>query len=231
MVRVQAGLWRTRSASAAGSAVIGGSMGGMQALEWGVMFPDRVRVDHPGLRLHRRPRAQQIAWTAHRAHGHPPRSELARRRLLRRRPGRRPPRRPGRRPPDRPGHLPLRRGVHRPLRPLAGRRRTSDRSTGQRFEVERYLDYHGDKLVRRFDANSLPAAGQGDGPPRRRPGRGGSRTAALARIKVPVAVDRRLDRHAVPVVPAAPAWPTDARRRRAPPPTSRSIRPTATTAS
>ncbi len=24
----------------------------------------------------------------------------------------------------------------------------------QRFEVERYLDYHGDKLVRRFDANS-----------------------------------------------------------------------------
>ena len=24
----------------------------------------------------------------------------------------------------------------------------------QRFEVERYLEYHGDKLVRRFDANS-----------------------------------------------------------------------------
>ena len=37
----------------------------------------------------------------------------------------------------------------------------------QRFEVERYLEYHGDKLVRRFDANSLPRAGQGDGPPRR----------------------------------------------------------------
>src|SRR3546814_18174413 len=27
-------------------------------------------------------------------------------------------------------------------------------SMWQRFEVERYLEYHGDKLVRRFDANS-----------------------------------------------------------------------------
>ena len=27
-------------------------------------------------------------------------------------------------------------------------------SLWQRFEVERYLEYHGDKLVRRFDANS-----------------------------------------------------------------------------
>ena len=35
------------------------------------------------------------------------------------------------------------------VEPLAGRF-----SMWQRFEVERYLEYHGDKLVRRFDANS-----------------------------------------------------------------------------
>jgi homoserine O-acetyltransferase len=30
----------------------------------------------------------------------------------------------------------------------------------QRFEVERYLDYHGDKLVRRFDTNSYLIIGK-----------------------------------------------------------------------
>ena len=30
----------------------------------------------------------------------------------------------------------------------------------QRFEVERYLDHHGDKLVRRFDANSYLIIGK-----------------------------------------------------------------------
>ena len=57
----------------------------------------------------------------------------------------------------------------------------------QRFEVERYLDYHGDKLVRRFDANSyllltkamdLHDVGRG---------RGGLESA-MARIRVPTLV-------------------------------------------
>ena len=30
----------------------------------------------------------------------------------------------------------------------------------QRFEVERYLEYHGDKLVRRFDTNSYLVIGK-----------------------------------------------------------------------
>jgi homoserine O-acetyltransferase len=58
-------------------------------------------------------------------------------------------------------------------------------SLWQRFQVERYLEYHGDKLVRRFDANTyllltkamdLHDVGRG---------RGGA-AQALARVKVPV---------------------------------------------
>ena len=55
----------------------------------------------------------------------------------------------------------------------------------QRFEVERYLDYHGDKLVHRFDANSYLLLGKAMDLHDVARGRG-SRTAALARIKVPV---------------------------------------------
>ena len=54
MVRVQA-----RLADALGidrwAGVVGGSMGGMQVLEWGVMFPDRVGVARPHRHLPRRP--------------------------------------------------------------------------------------------------------------------------------------------------------------------------------
>ncbi|MGH9188005.1 MAG: homoserine O-acetyltransferase, partial [Acidimicrobiales bacterium] len=55
----------------------------------------------------------------------------------------------------------------------------------QRFEVERYLEYHGDKLVRRFDANSyllltkamdLHDLGRGRGGPE----------AAFGRVRCPV---------------------------------------------
>ena len=103
-----------------------------------------------------------------------PRPELARRRLLRRRPRRRAPPGPGRSPASWP------RSPTAPSEVFAerfGRERRSTRSTpftlGQRFDVEGYLDYHGAKLVRRFDANSYLRHQQGDGParPRPRPGR------------------------------------------------------------
>ena len=54
----------------------------------------------------------------------------------------------------------------------------------QRFEVERYLDHHGEKLVRRFDANSYLIIGKAMDLHDVGRGRGGLE-AAMARIRVP----------------------------------------------
>jgi homoserine O-acetyltransferase len=54
----------------------------------------------------------------------------------------------------------------------------------QRFEIERYLDYHGEKLVRRFDANSYCVIGKAMDLHDVGRGRGGLQSA-MARIRVP----------------------------------------------
>jgi homoserine O-acetyltransferase len=54
----------------------------------------------------------------------------------------------------------------------------------QRFEVERYLDHHGDKLIRRFDANSYLIIGKAMDLHDVGRGRGGVR-AAMKRIHAP----------------------------------------------
>jgi len=54
-------------------------------------------------------------------------------------------------------------------------------SLWQRFQVERYLEYHGDKLVRRFDANSYLMLAKAMDLHDVGRGRGGTE-AALARI-------------------------------------------------
>jgi homoserine O-acetyltransferase len=54
----------------------------------------------------------------------------------------------------------------------------------QRFEVERYLDHHGEKLIRRFDANSYLIIGKAMDLHDVGRGRGGQ-AAALARIVAP----------------------------------------------
>jgi homoserine O-acetyltransferase len=132
-------------------AVVGGSMGGMQVLEWAVMFPQRVRAI-AAIATCAAATAQQIGFS------------FVQRQAIALDPG-------------------FRGGAYYdatdgegPHRGLAAARALAqityrsdpvfaerfgrgvidelDFSLWQRFDVEGYLDYHGQKLVRRFDANT-----------------------------------------------------------------------------
>lgn len=132
--------------------VIGGSMGGMQSLEWALMFPDRVaRV--ATLASTARASASQIAWSS------------AGRLAIANDPnynnGDYYDANPGQGP-----HIGL--AIARSIAQITYRsedvysRRfareqvdaTKRFGRWDRFQVESYLDYHGEKLARRFDANS-----------------------------------------------------------------------------
>jgi homoserine O-acetyltransferase/O-succinyltransferase len=161
--------------------VVGGSMGGMQALEWGVTFPQRVRSLLP-IATCLQASAQQIALGG-----------IGRRAI--------------RMDPHFHGgdYYDKERG---PVAGLAVARQIAqvtfrsdevftqrfgrgvadmDGAFGlwERFEVERYLDYHGEKLVRRFDANSYLLLGKAMDLHDLARGRGGM-VPALKRIRVPV---------------------------------------------
>jgi len=127
------------------AAVVGGSMGGMRALEWAVMAPDRVE----SLLLLASPAqssADQIAWTYPQLHAI--RSD------------------PGWRGGDyydaKPGDGPHRGlGIARRIAHITYRSEVElssrfgrDPQGDGRFTVESYLDHHAEKLVRRFDAGS-----------------------------------------------------------------------------
>jgi homoserine O-acetyltransferase len=163
--------------------VLGGSMGGMQVLEWAVMYPERVRSIAP-LATCVAATAQQIGWwsTGRRvirmdpcwrggdyydaAPGEGPHESLSIARMI--------------------SQITFRsddvftdRFGRQAVEPVDGY------ALWQRFEVERYLEYHGDKLVRRFDANSyllltkamdLHDIGRGRGGP----------VAALERARMPI---------------------------------------------
>jgi homoserine O-acetyltransferase/O-succinyltransferase len=163
--------------------VVGGSMGGMMVLEWALMFPDRVRSIVP-IATALAASAQQIAWWS------------TGRRIIRMDPAWRGgdyyDAGPGRGPDEslsiarmvsqitfRSDDVFTRRFGREVVEPIDGFH------LWQRFEVERYLEYHGAKLVRRFDANSyllltkamdLHDVGRG---------RGGVE-AAMARLRAPV---------------------------------------------
>lgn len=151
MVRVQA-LLADRLGVGRWALVVGGSMGGMQVLEWAVMFPHRVRAI-ASFASTESASAQQIAWSmAGRAAiesdgnfngghyydaepGHGPHRGLAAARIVAQ-------------------------VTYRSEEVYANRFDRQRKGSGAgfglgtEFEVESYLNYHGDKLVRRFDANS-----------------------------------------------------------------------------
>lgn len=141
--------------------VVGGSMGGMQALEWAVMYPRRVG-SMVAIATCMQATAQQIAWGAigrrairldpkwrggdyyDAAAGDGPTEGLEIARMVAQ-------------------------VTFRSDNVFTGRfgRELADKSTvgdsigmWQRFEVERYLEYHGRKLASRFDTNSYLAIGK-----------------------------------------------------------------------
>ena len=130
-------------------AVIGGSLGGMQALQWGISYPGRVTGVIPiataagmsaqGIAFNEVGRRAIIGdplWQGgDYAEGEPPAHGLSLARMI--------------------GHITYlsEEAMHRKF----GRRRLAegpDASFGREFEVEDYLRAQGDKFVRRFDANT-----------------------------------------------------------------------------
>lgn len=166
--------------------VIGGSMGGMQVLEWGITFPHRVRTLVP-IATCLQATAQQIAWGAigrrsirldpkwrggdyyDAAIGDGPWQGLAIARMV--------------------AQVTFRSDnvfTDRFGRELAD---TDADYNGlglwDKFEVENYLDHHGDKLIRRFDTNSYLIIGKAMDLHDVARGRGSLHTAA-SRITAPV---------------------------------------------
>ena len=166
--------------------VIGGSMGGMQVLEWGITFPHRVRSLVP-IATCLQATAQQIAWGAigrrsirldpkwrggdyyDAAVGDGPWQGLAIARMV--------------------AQVTFRSDnvfTDRFGRELAD---TNADYNGlglwDKFEVENYLDHHGDKLIRRFDTNSYLIIGKAMDLHDVARGRGSLQTAA-SRITAPV---------------------------------------------
>ena len=165
-------------------AVVGGSMGGMQALEWAVMYPDRVR-GLAAMATTAAASAQQIALSSVQrsaialdpnwrggdyyaaAPGEGPHMGLAIARQS--------------------AQITYR--TEQVFNERFGRKQLDpldDRFTlWQRFDVEGYLDYHGAKLARRFDANSYLVINRAMDLHDVGRGRGGMERA-LARITAPV---------------------------------------------
>lgn len=163
--------------------VAGGSMGGMQVLEWGVMYPERVRALLP-IATAAAASAQQIGWWSSGRRtismdpgwrggeyydagpGEGPHEGLATARMV--------------------SMMTFRsddvfsaRFGREVVEPVEGF------SLWQRFQVERYLEYQGHKLVRRFDANSYLLLTKAMDLHDLGRGRGGM-AAAFGRVRVPL---------------------------------------------
>ena len=130
------------------AAVIGGSMGGMRALEWAIMYPDRVRRC---IAIATTPyfSGDQIAWSVPQLNairadpnfrggdyydGEPPLAGMAIARQI--------------------AHTTYRSRYELNVRFGRAPQDGEDPAAGGRFAVQSYLDHHGVKLGRRFDPNS-----------------------------------------------------------------------------
>jgi homoserine O-acetyltransferase/O-succinyltransferase len=168
--------------------VVGGSMGGMQVLEWAVTFPDRVKTIIP-IATCAQATAQQIAWGAigrrairldpkwrngeyyDAAIGEGPWEGLAIARMI--------------------SQVTFRSDnvfTERFGRALVDMDADyNGLGLWDRFEVEGYLDHHGDRLIRRFDTNSYLIIGKAMDLHDIARGRG-SLDSAMSRIKAPTLV-------------------------------------------
>ncbi|WP_328557586.1 homoserine O-acetyltransferase MetX [Streptomyces sp. NBC_00358] len=158
--------------------VIGGSMGGMRALEWAVSYPDRTRALLL-LATAAAASAEQIAWASIQtrairsdpnwrggdyhdaAPGHGPHEGLGLARRL--------------------AHVTYRSEPELAVRFGRSPQGTEDPWDGGRHQVESYLDHHAAKLVRRFDAGSYVTLSQAMNSHDVGRGRGGTRSA-LGRV-------------------------------------------------
>ncbi|GAB4462809.1 MAG: homoserine O-acetyltransferase [Armatimonadaceae bacterium] len=153
MVRVQERFLRECLGIEQLALVAGGSMGGMQALEWGVLYPEKVHAVVP-IATTARVSARAIAFNevARRAicldpnwnrgdyysnEGNPPRDGLALARMI----------------------SSITYLSDEVMQQMFGRKPANEETPLEhdlhaRFDVERYLHDEGEKLVRRFDANS-----------------------------------------------------------------------------
>jgi homoserine O-acetyltransferase len=166
------------------ASVVGGSMGGMQALEWAVMYPDRVRSAVLASTTSEAS-ALQIAWSHigrmavqadprfrhgdyyDAADGDGPHRGLAVARMLAQ-------------VTYRSDEVFTERFHRTVLNQL-------EFSLGRTFDIEGYLDYHGLKLARRFDANSYLRLNRAMDLHDLGRGRGGV-AAALRRVECPAVV-------------------------------------------
>ena len=165
--------------------VVGASMGGMQALEWAVMFPDRV-ASVGLIATSAAASAMQIGWSEtgrlaitndvnwnggdyyEAAPGEGPHDGLALARRI--------------------AQIHYRADVS--LENRFGRNeadRFDQIGLWNRFQIESYLDHHGQKLVRRFDANSYLVLNKAMDLHDVGRGRGGKRLA-LGRVRCPTLI-------------------------------------------
>ncbi|WP_374938347.1 homoserine O-acetyltransferase [Streptomyces sp. Ru62] len=156
--------------------VVGGSMGGMRALEWAVSYPERTGALLL-LATAAASSAEQIAWAGIQLHairsdphwhsgdyhdtGRGPHAGLGLARRI--------------------AHVTYRSEAELQIRFGRAPQGTEDPWNGGRYQVESYLDHHAAKLVRRFDAGSYVVLAEAMNTHDIGRGRGGTR-AALRRV-------------------------------------------------